>query len=38
MKANPNAKKTKPGKGGVPYSPHRKVNRSLPCAWDDECV
>ena len=38
VKANPNANKTKPGGGAVPYSPHRRVNRSSPCAWGDECV
>jgi DNA adenine methylase len=38
MKANPNANKTKPGEGTVPYSPHRRVNRSSPCASDDGCV
>ena len=21
-----------------PYRPHRRVNRSSPCAWGDECV
>jgi hypothetical protein len=38
MKANPNAKKPSRARAVVPYSPHRRVNRSSPCAWDDECV
>jgi hypothetical protein len=37
MKANLNAEKPSRARA-VPYSPHRRVNRSSPCAWDDECV
>jgi hypothetical protein len=38
MKANPNAKKTKPGKGGGALYPAPQGKPQFTLPWDDECV